>query len=143
MNDPFNLRRFLWAQEGIIEDAMEELRRGCKRSHWMWFVFPQAEGLGRSANAQKYAICSADEARAYLADPVLGSRLERCCELLLAWREQPIVDILCSVDALKLRSSMTLFLDVSGKAVFQQMLDAFFDGSPDPRTREILGAWNL
>jgi uncharacterized protein (DUF1810 family) len=141
LNDPFNLRRFLWAQEGTIESAMTELRAGCKSSHWMWFVFPQVQGLGRSATAQEFAIGSAAEAQALLDHPVLGKRLETCCELLLTWRDSPAAEILGSVDALKLRSSMTLFHAVSEKKVFQDVLDAFYGGVPDAATTDIIAGW--
>ena len=133
-----DLARFHRAQDGVIETAMDELRRGQKRSHWMWFVFPQITGLGRSATAQKYAIQSADEASAYLADPVLGERLRRCCELLLTHRGRTAEAVLGGIDALKLRSSMTLFHKVSGDPLFQQVLDAFHDGEEDSLTLEIL-----
>ena len=121
-----DLARFHRAQDGVIETAMEELRAGRKRSHWMWFVFPQIAGLGRSATAQKYAIQSADEASAYLADPVLTHR-DRTAEAIFG-----------GIDALKLRSSMTLFHKVSGDPLFQQLLDAFHDGEEDSLTLEIL-----
>ena len=105
----------------------------------MWFVFPQVACLGRSATAQKYAIGSLDEARAYLDDPVLGSRLETCCRLLLEHDDGCAEQILGSIDALKLRSSMTLFDAVSGDGLFREVLDRFYDGVADSATLEILG----
>lgn len=138
-----DLQRFLWAQEGVIDAVREELRRGRKTSHWMWYIFPQAAGLGRSVTAQKYAVQSMKEAAAYLDDPVLGARLRECCELLLAHRERDARDILGGIDALKLRSSMTLFQRVSDDGVFQQVLDAFYGGDPDPATLDILKSWGV
>lgn len=139
MNDPHNLRRFLWAQEGVIDDVLEELRRGRKSGHWMWFVFPQLAGLGRSATAQKYAICSIDEARAYLDDPILGARLEICCRLLLDHADKSAQQMLGSVDALKLRSCMTLFDAVSPGGAFREVLNVFYDGAADSATLQLLG----
>ncbi len=139
-----DLQRFLWAQEGVIDSVREELRRGRKTSHWMWYIFPQVAGLGRSATAQKYAIQSVEEAKAYLDDPVLGERLRECSKLLLEHRESDAEHILGGIDALKLRSSMTLFARVSrGESVFRQVLDAFYGGVPDRATRDILKNWGL
>jgi uncharacterized protein (DUF1810 family) len=133
-----DLARFHRAQDGAVDAAMDELKRGRKTSHWMWFVFPQFAGLGRSATAQKYAIRSPEEARDYLDDPVLGSRLRECCEQLLAHRDRSANAILGSIDAVKLRSSMTLFLEVSGDPLFRQVLDAFYGGERDPLTLALL-----
>ena len=134
----YDLDRFLWAQEGVIEAVREELRRGRKSSHWMWFIFPQVEGLGRSATAQRYAIRSRDEASAYLAHPQLGPQLLECCDLLLLHRGSPIEGILGGVDALKLRSSMTLFAAISGEARFTRVLDSFYEGQADAATETVL-----
>jgi uncharacterized protein (DUF1810 family) len=129
------LARFRSAQEGVYDQALAELRAGRKRTHWMWFVFPQIAGLGSSPAAQRYAIASLAEARAYLADPVLGPRLVECCTALLAVPERSAEQILGYPDDLKLRSSMTLFgLAAPESGVFQQVLDRYYDGKPDPRT---------
>lgn len=141
MNDPFDLQRFVDAQDrgGTYAAALAELRRGRKERHWMWFVFPQVAGLGRSPRAQHYAIGSLAEAHAYLAHPVLGARLRECAEALLAIEGSTAEQVLGGIDAVKLRSCMTLFLSVdSGGAVFQDVLDAYFDGVPDPATDAFL-----
>ena len=134
-----DLERFLWAQDGVIDQVLEELRQGRKTSHWMWFVFPQVVGLGHSATAQRYAIRSLDEACAYLAHPTLGARLRDCCRLLLSHRDTAPEEILGVVDALKLRSCMTLFQAASSEPVFDEVLDAFYQGQPDSMTLAILG----
>jgi len=135
MGDPFDLQRFVAAQEGAIEAARDELRAGRKRSHWMWFVFPQLKGLGVSSTAQFYGIASLAEARAYLAHPLLGPRLRECCALMLAVPGQSAHDILGSPDDLKLRSCLTLFsLAAPQEPVFAQALQRFYAGEPDPRT---------
>ena len=131
-----DLVRFTAAQDsgGTYRRALAELRAGRKVSHWMWFVFPQIAGLGRSAMAQAYAISSLDEARAYLADPVLGPRLLECAEAVLEHPDRSAEQIMGGIDALKLRSSMTLFGAADpAQPVFRQVLDAFFDG-PDQAT---------
>jgi uncharacterized protein (DUF1810 family) len=129
------LQRFTDAQDRIYERAYAELRRGRKDSHWMWFVFPQIHGLGHSAMSQRYAITSLDEAREYLADPVLGARLRACAEAVAAHPDRTAEDIFGSVDAQKLRSSMTLFHRAApDEAIFKKVLDQFFDGRPDPAT---------
>jgi uncharacterized protein (DUF1810 family) len=131
------LNRFLEAQEGVYPQALAELRAGRKRSHWMWFVFPQIAGLGSSPTAQRYAITSLDEARAYAEHPVLGARLRECAEALLAV-DGTAADIFGYPDDLKLRSSMTLFARAADDpAVFQAVLDKYYDG-PDNRTLELL-----
>ncbi len=137
------LERFLWAQDGVIEQAMAELERGRKTSHWMWFVFPQVAGLGRSVTAQRYAIHSLDEARAFLAHPLLGERLRECCELLLAHRESAPEKLLGVVDALKLRSSMTLFDALSSDDVFAEVLEAFFHAERDSLTLTVIEGWQI
>ena len=136
-----HLQRFLWAQENTIEQVCRELSAGRKTGHWIWFIFPQVAGLGRSATAQHYAIRSAEEAMTYLEEPTLGRRLRKCCALLLAHPDNSAEAILGSIDALKLRSSMTLFKAVSGEATFQQVLDRFYAGQPDPSTLDILASW--
>lgn len=137
--DPFDLNRFVEAQEDIYDDALAELRAGRKRSHWMWFIFPQFEGLGFSATSHHFAIHSAAEARAYLAHPVLGPRLVECAEAVLAVAGRSAREIFGSPDDLKLRSSATLFASVSPDgSVFHRLLDKYFDGTPDQRTLELL-----
>ncbi len=134
-----NLERFVDAQDddGIYRQALTELLAGRKRSHWMWFVFPQIAGLGNSPTAKHYAISSLDEARAYLGHPVLGPRLVECAHAVLEHPEQSAAAILGETDALKLRSSMTLFARAGpGEPVFRRVLDRYFDGAPDSATDE-------
>ena len=138
-----DLERFVRAQDGsgTYDRALAELRAGLKTSHWMWFVFPQVAGLGSSTMAQRYAIGSLEEARDYLAHPVLGPRLTECAEAILSHSDRTAHDILGSPDDVKLRSSMTLFVLAAGPgSVFQRVLDAFFDGEMDPRTVDLLDA---
>lgn len=133
----YDLARFVEAQDrdGTHERALAELRAGAKRSHWMWFVFPQIAGLGHSPTARRYAIASADEARAYLAHPVLGPRLLECTGALTALSGRTARQILGDVDAMKLRSSMTLFAHVAdAPSPFQRVLDQYFGGVRDPAT---------
>lgn len=139
MSDSFQLQRFVDAQEGVFETALEELRAGHKRSHWMWFVFPQIAGLGRSPTAQYYAIRSASEARAFLAHPILGERYREVVAAIRQWAGlKDAVAILGEVDAMKLRSSLTLFEAASGDPLFATALHAFFDG-PDAETLRLIG----
>lgn len=139
MSDPYNLQRFVDAQHGTYRTALAELRSGAKHSHWMWFVFPQLAGLGRSPTAQYYGIVSFDEARGYLAHPVLGPRLRECVEAILPWAGRRSVErIFGSIDALKLRSSLTLFDVVEPGDVFAEALDSFFRGERDERTLALL-----
>ncbi len=138
--DPYSLRRFVEAQATCFDAVRRELSAGHKTSHWMWFVFPQAQGLGRSAMAERYAIRSRAEALAYLRHPVLGPRLRECSEALLRHRGRSARSILGSPDDLKLRSSMTLFATVEGPgSVFQRVLEAFFAGESDEATGRFLG----
>ena len=137
--DPFDLNRFVKAQDGVYERALAELKRGQKSSHWMWFIFPQIAGLGRSSTAQFYAIKSVDEAKAYLKHPVLGTRLSDCSKVLLQCKGLSASDIFGFPDDLKLRSSMTLFASISEPdSVFALVLGEYFEGLPDPRTLELL-----
>jgi uncharacterized protein (DUF1810 family) len=137
--DPFDLARFKSAQAGVIDQALAELRAGRKKSHWMWVVFPQIDGLGFSAMAQTYAITSLAEARAYLADPDLGHRLRTCVEALLAHAGLPAETILGGIDAVKLRSCLTLFREAAPHdQLFQRALDVFFAGEADQATLERL-----
>ena len=134
-----DLERFVRAQDPAYATVLDELRRGRKVSHWMWFVFPQLRGLGRSPMAQAYAIDSLAEARAYLAHPTLGPRLRACAELVLAADAPSAEAIFGSIDARKLRSSMTLFARAEPTAaVFQDVLDRYFAGQPDPLTEALL-----
>jgi uncharacterized protein (DUF1810 family) len=135
MPDAHHLDRFVGAQAGVIDAVRDELRSGRKRSHWMWFVFPQLAGLGSSSTAQFYGIASLDEARAYLAHPVLGPRLRECCELMLAVPGKSAHEILGSPDDLKFRSCLTLFgVAAPQEQVFRQALARFYEAQPDPRT---------
>jgi uncharacterized protein (DUF1810 family) len=128
-------QRFLDAQAPEIDRARSELRAGAKQTHWMWFVFPQLAGLGRSAMAQRFAIASLDEAAAYAAHPILGARLRECTALVLAIRDKTAHDIFGSPDDLKFRSCMTLFaLAAPGEPSFRHALERFFDGREDPLT---------
>jgi uncharacterized protein (DUF1810 family) len=136
-DDPYRLERFVAAQDqlGTYQRALAELRAGEKASHWMWFIFPQVAGLGFSAMAREYAISSLDEARAYLAHPVLGPRLAECADALLALDGLTARDVLGGVDAMKLRSSVTLFQAASPDVpAFGAILARYFDGQPDDAT---------
>jgi len=136
MTDPFDLYRFVAAQDDIYEEVLDELERGSKTGHWMWFIFPQIAGLGQSEISEYFAISSLDEARAYKANPILGPRLAECTEKVLATKGKSAQEIFGDLDAMKLRSSMTLFAEAcEDTPVFQQALDRFFDGVPDPATR--------
>jgi uncharacterized protein (DUF1810 family) len=142
MNEPFELQRFVEAQErdGTYERALSELRSGRKQTHWMWFVFPQIRGLGRSGAAQHYAIGSLDEACAYVVHPVLGTRLRACAEALLAAEPTTTAsEILGEIDAIKLRSSMTLFIRAAPEEpLFPQVLERYFAGVSHDATDEHL-----
>lgn len=140
--DPFDLQRFVDAQELVYETVLDELGAGRKQSHWIWFVFPQLRGLGRSSTAQRFGIASADEARAYLAHPVLGPRLRECARLVVAIEGRTVEEIFGFPDNLKVRSSMTLFArtadDPDARADFVAVLDKFYDGAEDPATVSLL-----
>jgi uncharacterized protein (DUF1810 family) len=141
MNDPHDLERFVTAQNGggTYDQALDELRAGSKRSHWMWFVFPQISGLGQSATSRRYAIASLDEARAYLQHPVLGPRLIECATAVDSVRNRGAAEIFGGIDARKLQSSMTLFLRAaSDEQVFRRVLDHYFDGEADAATDRLL-----
>jgi uncharacterized protein (DUF1810 family) len=141
VSDPHNLQRFVDAQNGVFQTAIAELRAGLKRSHWMWFVFPQLRGLGRSSTAIHYGIGSLDEARAYLDHPVLGTRLNQSVEAILRWIDRRSAEkIFGPIDAMKLRSSLTLFDLVAPESVFAQALAGFFGGERDGRTLALLNA---
>jgi uncharacterized protein (DUF1810 family) len=136
--DPFNLARFLDAQRSSYHTALEELQSGRKRSHWMWFIFPQLRGLGHSATAQFYAIASLDEARAYLAHPVLGPRLHTCTSAATSLRGRSLTTIFGSPDDLKFRSCMTLFAAAAPDSIFATALQTLCDGQPDAATLRLL-----
>jgi uncharacterized protein (DUF1810 family) len=135
MADPFNLQRFLDAQAPVYEQARRELEIGRKQSHWMWFIFPQIAGLGQSPMSIRFAIASLDEAQAYLAHSVLGARLRECTELTFEVEGKTARDIFGSIDAVKFRSSMTLFARAApDEELFQRCLDKYFAGDPDLAT---------
>jgi uncharacterized protein (DUF1810 family) len=139
MAHAYDLQRFVDAQAGSYDHALDELRRGRKTSHWMWFVFPQIVGLGSSPMAQRYAIGSLEEAQAYLAHPLLGDRLRACVAATLPHAARGSRPLFGSPDDVKFRSSLTLFaLAAPQELVFQQALETFYDGQFDPRTLEIL-----
>jgi uncharacterized protein (DUF1810 family) len=138
--DPHSLGRFVQAQEGDYARALAEIRSGRKRSHWMWYVFPQIEGLGASPTSRRYAIRSVAEAGAYLRHPVLGPRLRECCEAALGVEGRSALEIFGSPDDMKLRSCATLFACVSpAGSVFHRLLDRFFQGRGDDRTLSLVG----
>ena len=140
MDDPFHLDRFVRAQEPVYQTALTELRAGAKASHWMWYVFPQIVGLGFSPISQHFAITGLDEARAYLAHPLLGARLVECLEVVNAVDGRSAHEIFGTPDDLKLRSSLTLFAQAaSDSPVFAEALAKYFAGEPDPLTLERLG----
>ena len=139
-NDPYDLRRFVQAQEDDYEQALSEIRSGRKLSHWMWYVFPQFEGLGFSSMSQRYAIKSIGEATAYLAHPILGPRLVACAEAALRIEGRTAREIFGSPDDMKLKSCATLFACVSpAGSVFHQLLNKYFQGNRDDKTLELLG----
>ena len=141
MDDPYNLERFVAAQNAghTYDHAVEELRRGRKTSHWMWFVFPQVAGLGHSYMSRKYAITSLEEARAYLRHPVLGPRLRECAAIVANSAAKTAREIFGDIDTMKLQSSMTLFLRADpADPVCQRVLDRYFDGRPDSATDRLL-----
>ena len=139
-NDPFELNRFLKAQERMYNQALRELKEGHKRSHWIWYIFPQLDGLGYSANAKYYGIKSIEEAQQYLEHPILGKRLLECTEAVLAVENKTISEIMNYPDDLKLKSSMTLFNCVANipDSVFLQVLARYYNGQQDVRTIELL-----
>ena len=139
VNDPFDLQRFVTAQADVYERALAELRAGQKRSHWMWFIFPQLAALGRSRTALFYGIGSLAEAKAYLAHPLLGPRLITCTQAVNAVSGRTAHQILGSPDYLKFRSSMTLFSEAgASEAVFTEALEKYYGGDPDPETLTLL-----
>jgi uncharacterized protein (DUF1810 family) len=140
-NDEYGLERFVEAQDqgATYQHAVDELRRGQKTSHWIWFIFPQIAGLGRSPASRHYAISSLEEARSYLRHPVLGPRLLECSEIVATTERKTAMEIFGPIDAQKLRSSMTLFMRAAPEQpLFQQVLDRYFEGRPDPATDDLI-----
>lgn len=139
-DDPFDLSRFTKAQEGIYDSVLAELKSGRKRTHWIWFIFPQFAGLGHSPTSQHYAIKSIEEARQYLKHPVLGARLPECAKAVLAVEGRSVSEIFGYPDDLKLKSSMTLFASVAEDphSVFIRVLEKYFQGEQDDRTLQLL-----
>jgi uncharacterized protein (DUF1810 family) len=139
-SDPFDLDRFVGAQASTYARVVAEIRSGRKQSHWMWFVFPQMQGLGYSATARRYGITGLPEAQAYLSHPVLGARLRECAELLEQLDAgESAADIFGSTDAMKLRSSLTLFAQAAGRAsIFERLLDKYFAGERDSLTLAVM-----
>ena len=138
-SDPYNLDRFVIAQESIFKQVLSELRAGAKTGHWMWFIFPQIRGLGRSPTSIEYAISSLDEAQAYLQHPVLGPRLKECTQLVLDVDGRSATDIFGTPDDVKFKSSMTLFAQVSrDDDIFHRALQKYFEGVSDQLTLDRL-----
>jgi len=139
VNDPHNLRRFVEAQEGIYSSVVRELERGHKNGHWIWYIFPQISGLGRSETSRRYAISSLEEARAYLEHPTLGPRLRECTQRVMDIEGRTAEEIFGQTDAMKLRSCMTLFSQATqDNEVFVDALAKYFGGSVDPLTMQAL-----
>ena len=137
---PYDLERFVTAQQGVYEGVLEELRGGRKTGHWIWFIFPQVAGLGFSSMSRHFAVGSLEEARAYLDHPVLGARLRECAEVVLATKSRTAVEIFGPTDAMKLRSCMTLFHRAAPDAAqFAQVLDRIYGGVTDEATDRRLG----
>ena len=138
-HDPYNLTRFVQAQGRDYQQALAEIRAGEKRSHWMWYVFPQFKGLGSSPTSMHYAIKTAGEAAAYLGHPILGPRLQECAEAALQIESRSALEIFGSPDDMKLRSSATLFASVSPEgSVFHRIIEKYFEGQKDVRTVELM-----
>jgi len=138
MTDAFQLQRFISAQDKVYDDVIGELTRGNKETHWMWFIFPQLSGLGKSPTAIHYSLASEAEAKAYLQHPVLGPRLLECTDKVLRHKNKSADDIFGQLDAIKLRSSMTLFENLQSNRVFSSVLDQYFHGQRDQKTLALL-----
>lgn len=139
MSDPFDLVRFVEAQRPVYAEVLAELRQGSKRGHWIWFIFPQMKGLGHSATAQRYGIASRAEAEAFLAHPILARRLKECTELVIQIEGRSAEDVFGFVDAMKVRSSMTLFAEAAqDRSLFDSVLRKYYGGKPDPLTLDLL-----
>lgn len=135
LNDPYHLQRFVDAQQPVFEDVCRELQDGRKQSHWMWFIFPQTRGLGRSDMALRFAISSRGEAEAYLEHPILGARLRKCSQIVAALKGRSIEDIFGYPDTMKFQSSITLFAHVAtDNEIFNDCLRKYFEGETDPHT---------
>lgn len=134
----YNLQRFLDAQQGVYDQALTEVQNGRKYSHWIWYIFPQLKGLGMSYNAHYYGIDGKEEAAAYLAHPVLGKRLREITSAFLQLKAQSAQDVFGSLDAMKVLSSMTLFNEVAPDDLFQQVIELYYQGKPDERTKMML-----
>ena len=133
------LNRFIQAQNELYDEIVRELKDGRKVTHWMWYVFPQIAGLGQSATARFYAIQDSSEAQRYLLHPILGERLLECTKIVLSLKNKSASEIFGDIDAMKFRSSMTLFMSLAGRdSVYRRAIDKYFDGEPDQKTREIL-----
>ena len=142
MSDTYDLQRFVEAQDPVYRDVVSELENGRKTSHWMWFIFPQVNGLGSSYMAKKFAVSSKKEAADYLEHPVLGSRLRECATLVNAVDGRPALEIFGGIDSAKFRSSMTLFANVTPEnEIFKNALQKYFDGEPDNLTLERMNLW--
>lgn len=140
MHDTFNLSRFVEAQAPVLSRVMTELREGRKTTHWMWFIFPQLQGLGRSEMASRFALSGIAEARAYLQHDLLGPRLEACVKTVLQHRDRSAMQIFGSPDELKFRSCLTLFMNAGpGSLLYEQALEQFYSGEPDRKTLLLLG----
>jgi len=138
--DPYDLARFVEAQEDDYVQALSEIRSGRKRSHWMWYIFPQFDGLGSSSTSRRYSIKSVEEAEAYVRHPILGPRLLECARAAMGIEGRSALEVFGSPDDMKLRSSATLFASVSpAGSLFEQLLDRYFGGEPDDRTLRLLG----
>jgi len=139
MDDPYNLQRFVDAQQPVYASVLSELKRGRKHGHWIWFIFPQLKGLGHSANSEFFGISSLQEAGAYLQHPVLGQRLRECTALVNALQGDSAADIFGGIDAMKFRSCMTLFVHATPQnQTFAQALEKYFEGISDPATMRYL-----
>lgn len=137
-----NLQRFIDAQNNVYEQVKKELKQGCKTSHWMWYIFPQIQGIGYSTTSKYYAISSLDEAKEYLNNSILGSRLIECCQIILGLENRTAKEIFGETDAWKLKSSMTLFSLVSENDIFNSVLDFYYNGKKDFTTLKIIDTQN-
>lgn len=142
MEDKFNLTRFVSAQNAVYQTVIDELKAGRKRTHWMWYIFPQLKHLGRSANAKFYGLSDADEAKAYLNHPILGQRLREVSETILSLSTDNAVEVFGGIDSRKLKSSMTLFDSVSPNDIFSKILEKYFQSRLDPLTQNLLAQTN-
>jgi uncharacterized protein (DUF1810 family) len=139
-DDPYDLERFVQAQDAVYDQALAEIRSGRKQSHWMWYIFPQLDGLGSSSTARRYSVKSLAEARTYLAHPILGPRLVECTEAVLRAQGLSALAIFGSPDDMKLRSCATLFTYASSEdSVFRRLIDKYFAGKHDDRTLRLIG----